>query len=118
VEVVTPYYNNTLSARTTIAISPSGELSVVYAYHGIQNVTTMAVITTYIEKKVLGLFWTRVDIGTPDDQWVDTIYDYAHNGEHSLQLDSKGTYRVTVTFHIYGSGGAMDEIERQETKTY
>ena len=63
-EIATPYYNNTLSARTTISISSTGELSVVNAYHGFQGVTTRAVITTYVEKKVLGLFWTRVDIGT------------------------------------------------------
>ena len=117
-EVVTPYYNNTLSARTTISISSTGELSVVNAYHGFQGVTTRAVITTYVEKKFLGLFWTRVDIGTADDQWVDTINNYYYTGGHSLQLRSKGTYRVTVTFTIYGSGGAADEIECQETKTY
>lgn len=117
-EVVTPYYNNTLSARTTISISSTGELSVVNAYHGFQGVTTRAVITTYVEKKVLGLFWTRVDIGTTDDQWVDTINDYYYTGGHSIQLSSKGTYRVTVSFKIYGSGGTADEIECQETKTY
>ena len=72
-EIATPYYNNTLSARTTISISSTGELSVVNAYHGYQGVTTRAVITTYVEKRVLGIFWTRVDIGTTDDQWVDTI---------------------------------------------
>ena len=50
-EVATPYYNNTLSARTTFSISPTGELSVVNAYHGFQGVTTKAVITTYVEKR-------------------------------------------------------------------
>lgn len=117
-EIATPYYNNTLSARTTISISSTGELSVVNAYHGYQGVTTRAVITTYVEKRVLGLFWTRVDIGTTDDQWVDTINDYYYTGGHSIQLSSKGTYRVTVSFKIYGSGGTADEIECQETKTY
>lgn len=117
-EVATPYYNNTLSARTTIAIFSTGELSVVNSYQGFENVTTKAVITTYVEKKVLGLFWTRVDIGTTDDQWVDTIYNYYYTGGHNFQLNSTGTYRVTVTYKIYGSGGTADEIEYQETKTY
>lgn len=117
-EIATPYYNNTLSARTTIAISSTGELSVVNSYQGFENVTTKAVITTYVEKKVLGLFWTRVDIGTTDDQWVDTIYNYYYTGRHNFQLNSTGTYRVTVTYKIYGSGGTADEIECQETKTY
>ena len=117
-EIATPCYNNTLSARTTISISSTGELSVVNAYHGFQGVTTRAVITTYVEKKVLGLFWTRVDIGTTDDQWVDTVNNYYYTGGHTFQLGSKGTYRVTVSFKIYGSGGTADEIECQETKTY
>lgn len=117
-EVATPYYNNTLSARTTISISSAGELSVVNSYRGFQGVTTKAVITTYVEKKVLGFFWTRVDIGTIDDQWVDTVNNYYYTGGHSFQLSSTGTYRVTVTYKIYGSGGTADEIECQETKTY
>ena len=117
-EDITPYYNNTLSARTTISISSAGKLSIVNSYHGFQNVTTRAVITTYIEKKVLGLIWTKVDIGLPNDQWVDAVNNYYYTGEHTFQLSSKGTYRVTVSFKIYGSGGTADEIERQETKTY
>ena len=117
-EAATPYYNNTLSARTTVAVSSTGELSVVNSYRGFEDVTTKAVITTYVEKKVLGLFWTRVDIGTTDDQWVDTVYNYYYTGGHTFQLNSTGTYRITVTYTIYGAGGTADEIECQETKTY
>ena len=72
----------------------------------------------YIEKKVLGLFWSRVDIGTTDDQWVDTIYDYRYTGSRTYQLPSSGTYRVTVNFKIYGNGGAADNIENQQTVSY
>ncbi len=117
-EEVTPYFNNTLSTTTAMNISSSGKMTISYQYSGYSSITTKAVITTYIEKKTLGLFWTRVDIGTTDNQWVDTINDYRYTGSRSYQLSSSGTYRVTVVYKIYGSGGAADEIEYQSKDSY
>lgn len=117
-EEVTPYFNNTLSTTTAMNISSSGKMTISYQYSGYASITTKAVITTYIEKKTLGLFWTRVDIGTTEDQWVDTINDYRYTGSRSYQLSSSGTYRVTVVYKIYGSGGAADEIEYQSKDSY
>jgi len=66
----------------------------------------------------LGLFWTRVDIGTTNDQWVDTIYDYRYTGTRTFQLPSSGEYRITVIFVIYGNGGEADNIVAQKTVSY
>lgn len=115
---IMPLYNNVNTATANLAITNSGKLTINYTYAGFSGVTTKAVITTYIEKKFLGLFWTRVDIGTTNDEWVDTIYDYRYTGSRTFQLSSSGTYRVTVNFKIYGSGGSADVIERQKTITY
>ena len=79
------------------------KLKIYYDYTGLSGKTTKVVITTYIEKKTLGLFWSRVENGQPNNQWVDTSYTF--------QLSSTGTYRVTVTYKVYGSGGAADEIK-------
>lgn len=117
-EGVTPRYNNVNSATTNMGISTSGKLSITYKVNGYSSITTKIVITTYIEKKFLGLFWRRVDIGTTDDQWVDTINDYRYTGSRTHQLSSSGTYRVTVVYKIYGSGGSADEIEYQATDSY
>lgn len=114
---ITPYYNNTVSASTTVSISSTGKITITNSYNGRKDVTTKAVITTYIEKRFLGIFWTRVDIGTTDDEWVDTIYNYYYAGDHSFQLESTGTYRVTVEYVISGSGGA-DEIVKEIEKKY
>lgn len=113
-ENVTPRYNNVVSASTAVVISDDGEITISNRYTGTNGTTTKGVITTYIEKKTLGLFWTRVDIGRTNDEWVDTIYNYKYVGSHSYQLQSTGKYRVTVTFVIYGNNGAADEIEKQE----
>lgn len=115
---ITPYYNNVMTVRTTATISESGLLTIKNSYTGIQGETTKAVITTYVEKKILGLFWSRVDLGITDDQWVDTIYNYTYSGTHSVQLESTGTYRITATFIISGTGGAADEIEKTYEATY
>lgn len=117
-EEIMPMYNNVGSATATININSSGKLTIGYQYSGYSSITTKAVITTYIEKKTLGLFWTRVDIGQTDDEWVDTINDYRYTGSRTYQLSSSGTYRVTVIYKIYGSGGSADEIECQMKDSY
>lgn len=117
-EEITPCFNNALSTTTSMNINSSGKMTISYKYSGYANITTKAVITTYVEKKTLGLFWSRVDIGTTNDEWVDTVNDYRYTGSRTYQLSSSGTYRVTVVYKIYGSGGAADEIEYQAKDSY
>ena len=69
-------YNNTVMASSVASISESGLLTVDNQFQGIRGKTTKGEITTYVEKKTLGLIWTRVDIGQPNNQWVDVVYDY------------------------------------------
>ena len=111
-------YNNTYSTATSAGVASDGTMTIYMAYDGIQGVTYRGEITTYIEKRFLGLFWTRVNIGQPNNQWTDTVYNYRYSGTHSHQLTSSGTYRATVTYKIYGTGGDPDEITSQETVTY
>ena len=116
--IVAPFYNNVGSATSAISINDSGKLTIGYKYSGYSSITTKAVITTYIEKKTLGLFWKRVDIGKTNNEWIDTINDYRYTGSRTHQLSSSGTYRVTVIYNIYGSGGSADEITCQATDSY
>lgn len=113
-----PFYNNVNTSNSSASISNSGVLTVVNSYSGSSSVTTKAIITTYVEKKVLGLFWSRVDIGQTNNEWVDTIYNYTYTGSHSVQLSSTGKYRVTVEYVIYGSGGSADTITKEIEKSY
>ena len=117
-EGVTPRYNNVSTVTGAMSINDSGKMTISYRYTGSSSITTKAVITTYIEKKFLGLFWKRVDIGTTNDEWVDTVYDYMYAGSRTHQLSASGTYRVTINYKIYGSGGSADEIEMQKTDSY
>ena len=114
---IAPCYNNVVSVSSIASVSSTGVLKVTNSYNGDSTVTSKAVITTYIEKRTLGIFWSRVDIGQTNDEWVDTIYNYKYSGSHSVQLPSTGTYRVTVEYVIYGSGGAADTITKEIEKT-
>ncbi|MBR5948551.1 MAG: hypothetical protein IKZ82_07920 [Clostridia bacterium] len=111
-------YNNTIMANSVAFISDSGLLTVDNCYKGIKGTTTKGEITTYVEKKILGLFWTRVDIGQPNNQWYDVAYSYYYDCSHTFQLSSHGTYRITVLYVISGSGGEPDTITRTTTQTY
>lgn len=111
-------YNNTVTASSSVSISDSGLLTIANQFQGIREKTTKGEITTYVEKRTLGFFWTRVDIGQPNNQWYDVVYDYMYIGSHSFQLNSHGTYRITVTYVISGTGGEPDIITRTITKTY
>lgn len=85
-------YNNTVAAISAASISDDGVLTVTNMYEGIKGTTTKGEITTYIEKKILCLFWIRVNIGQPNNQWYDVVYDYMYICNHTFQLQSHGTY--------------------------
>ena len=105
-------------ASSVASISDSGLLTVDNQFQGLRGKTTKGEITTYVEKRTLGFFWTRVDIGQPNNQWVDVVYDYLYDGTHTFQLSNQGTYRITVVYVISGSGGDADTIRQTMTKTY
>lgn len=115
---ITPYYNNVVNVNTTFNISDSGKATVNICYYGITGTTTGATITTKIQKKTLGLVWTKVDIGTTNNEWVDTATGVNYSTSHSVTLPSTGSYRVVVEYDIQGTGGANDVIEDIQTAEY
>ena len=82
------------------------------------GVTTGATITSYIEKRTLGLFWSKVDIGEANNEWVDVSTDYTDAFVHEFWLEDTGTYRATVVYEISGTGGSTDVIDYEQQRTY
>ena len=115
---ITPRYNNVLKANVTTTVNNNGTLNINYNYTGISGTTSKAVITTYIEKQFLFIFWTRVDIGTTNNEWSQTVNNYRQTGTRTFSLPSTGTYRTTVIYKVYGSGGSADTITCQDEVTY
>lgn len=115
---ILPCYNNVVSTQSQANVSSTGVITITNNYVANSTVFSKAQITTYIEKRTLGLFWSKVDIGQNNDEWVDTSYTNLYNGTHSHQLTKTGTYRATVEYIIYGSGGAADNITREVEVKY
>ena len=117
-DTIMPRLNNTANTSTNFTITSAGKATVTATYNGYRGITTGATVTSYIEKRTLGLFWTKVDIGEPNNEWVDTSTDYADVFGHIIYLEDTGTYRATVVYEISGSGGATDVIDFEKTVTY
>ena len=117
-QTVEPCFNNVVRVSNQAEVSSSGKLTATNRYTADANVFSKAIITTYVEKKVLGLFWSRVDIGQTNDKWIDVIYECLYTGFHYFQLSDKGTYRVTSEFVVYGSGGPADTVTETATTEY
>lgn len=108
---ITPYLNNYGSHTFYFNIDDSGVADVVISYMGKADYFTQAKVTVKIQKRTLLLFWTTVDIGEPNNLWIDTsteVYGRFHN---AFQLEKTGTYRCVITFEVSGTGGATDVIE-------
>ena len=117
-DTVMPCLNNTSGTSTNFTITTSGKATITAVYNGHRGITTGATVTSYIEKRTLGLFWTKVDIGEPNNEWVDTSTDYSDAFGHEFWLEDKGTYRATVVYEISGTGGATDVIDYEQERTY
>lgn len=105
-------------ASSTMAINSQGVMTITYQYSSDSSTTSKVEITTYVEKRTLGIFWTRVDIGTSDNQWTDTIYNYRYTSSRTYQLSDAGTYRTKVTYQFYNSSSLTDTIDCEDTDTY
>lgn len=110
---ITPYLNNTNTTEAVFVILDDGEAMVSYTCFGYQGITTRIVVETKIEKKFLW-WWNDVDGAS----WTDESTEYYCAGDHSIQLTKSGTYRATVTYTVYGTGGEADVLTSQFEKKY
>ena len=115
---VEPRFSNVASTETGFTITNTGLAGVSVIYTGIQGVTTRVMCKVYLEKKVLGLFWTRVDLGNANDEWIDTSTDVADCFHHEFQLESTGTYRAVFYIACGGTNGDNDIVEKTIEKKY
>ena len=111
-------YNNTTSASLNCSVNSSGKLSAVMSVVGKAGKTSRIGVELYVEKKVMLVFWKKVDIGYPNNVWTDSVNATNYSNTFQTDLSSTGTYRTTVTYTVSGSGGANDVITLTDTVTY
>lgn len=115
---IMPCYNNVALTDSLFAIDSGGMAYISVSYDGHHEITTGAIITVELQKSFLGMFWKTVEIGLPDNMWVDYADGYIYSNTHMCQLTSKGTYRAEIHYTIYGTAGPADEIEDFLTYMY
>ena len=114
-----PRLNTMIDVSSAANLSSSGLLYVINTYATNDSQISRVVVTTYVEKRNLLLFWDRVDIGTTNDEWVDRGGNGDFSKAHTAQMPGSGTYRVTVTFEVYNSSNTLlDSIEKVIKKSY
>lgn len=108
---ISPRYSNVNSCALAFIITDSGLAQVKVSYDGKIAYITQVRSEIYLQKKVLGIFWKKVDIGVTDNVWVDTSTENAYAFSHVFQLQDTGTYRAVFEVTFSGTGGADDVVE-------
>ena len=111
-------YNNAVYATILCSIDSNGTLSTIMTAVGTNGLTKRIGVELYVEKRILGLFWKRVDIGCTNNIWADSTTSITYCNTFTHNLTSQGKYRVTVTYTFYGNGVADDVIVKTDIKTY
>lgn len=107
---ITPRYSNVNACSLDFIITDSGLAQVKVSYEGRFGYMTQVRSEIYLQKRVLGIFWKKVDIGVTDNVWVDTSTEDAYFFTHSAQLQDTGTYRAVFEVTFSGTGGADDVV--------
>ena len=102
------------TSMSFVVIEP-GVADFMVSYNGNPNTFMVAKLTVKFEKKVLGVFWRTVDIGTENNEWVGYNADLQGVFFDYVTLDGTGTYRANFRLEIMGADSS-DIIE--ETMTY
>ena len=116
-EEISPYLTNTNNCSCRFSASEAGA-AVAVSYNAKSDVFSYAKITVKIQKRFLGIFWSTVDIGYTDNEWVTYCFNVNGYVETVFPLEKTGTYRAVFTVEIYGKDDTVDTIEDTITSTY
>ena len=107
-----------VSAELVFGITDTGMAEVSVDYQGNATSFTSATIETYIQKRTLGLIWTKVDNGEVNKTWIDTSTARDDYFVHHLQLTDTGTYRAVFKLIFSGTGAEDDVITEKIEYVY
>ncbi len=71
-----------------------------------------------IQKRFLGVFWTTVDIGLPDNTWVASSTENPDYLEGIFPIEETGTYRAVFDIKFYGTTSVVDQIDSEIEAVY
>ena len=115
---IAPCYESGVTHNFSFSISEAGTANIRARYSANSSNFSQAKVTVKLQKKVLGLFWTTVDIGETDNLWVDYSSDSSGIFSFSTGLEDEGTYRAVITLEVTTTSGTTDVIEDKVQATY
>ncbi len=109
-EGIMPVLENCDMCLTSFTIT-NGTATIIVDYTGNESTFKQITVFVKIQKKVLGIFWSTVDIGYTDNLWTATSYDYRGFLFQNIPISQTGSYRARFDIFVYGNNGSFDHIE-------
>lgn len=108
---------NIYNSSLTFYISDNGTATVMYTVSGYAD-SGKIVVKTYIERKILGVFWSKVDLGDGKTEWTDSSTSTYTSKTHSVTVRENGTYRATMVIYVDGDSITKTaEFEYKKSKS-
>jgi len=111
------YDLSTARCQYTFTIDSNGLSRVMISYTGISGEFVQFNAEVKIQKRFLGVFWSNVSIGEPNDVWSVSSTNINSTLTKSFQLSDTGTYRAVFDIEIVGING-NDQIDDKIQATY
>ena len=103
-----PSYKNTNSVSLNFYIDSNGKACVTYSVAIKETSTQKAEAEVYIEKKLLGPFWQKLNM-----KYTDSFYERYHMESFDFKVTENGTYRAVLNVQI-----GEDDIELKTVCDY
>ena len=114
---IAPCLDYAYDASMAFGVIDPGVADFFVSYNGNPDTFMVAQLTVTFEKKVLGVFWRTVEIGTENNEWIGYNADLRGEFYDYVTLDGTGTYRANFILTIYGADSS-DIIEKTMTYKY
>ena len=114
---IAPCLDYAYDASMAFGVIDPGVADFFVSYNGNPDTFMVAQLTVTFEKKVLGVFWRTVEIGTENNEWIGYNTDLRGEFYDYVTLDGTGTYRANFILTIYGADSS-DIIEKTMTYKY
>lgn len=104
---------NIYNSSLTFYISDGGTATVMYTVSGKAD-SGKIIVKTYIERKTLGIFWSRIELSDGKTEWSDSSSGTYMSNTHTVSVRENGTYRATMV--IYVDGDSITKTAEYEYK--
>ena len=92
---------NIYNSSLTFYISDGSIATLMYTVSGLAD-SGKIIVKTYIERKTLGVFWSKIDLGNGSTEWTDSSMSIYTSKTHSVKVSKNGTYRATMVIYVDG----------------